>query len=264
MSPRLKLANEAKTLSRRIFASLPFNVRAAASISQIVKLAFGSDASTMGYAALKLMADAGVQGVLFRGGKDMDEVRELLSQKKLAPLSRVIDQLGRTLLGPMSKLDDETRDMVVDRLLTQFLSGSVPLKAVNIPQAMHYLNLKVKGVIKDIVELRLKRPRQERSEKLDLSQLSGSPLLRSIPTKVWQEVLRRLGNDPDFLGPEGEPRMRIILDGLMDGRPLNDIATNELDMEYKALYKWFQKPGRQKKLRQVLAPLQDYFEMLQQ
>lgn len=260
MSTRLKLAAEAESLSRSIFASLPFNVRAAASISEVIKLAFGTESYTLGLAALQAMAEAGVTGTLFKT-VDMDEVREYLSRNQASPLTNIINKLGNVLFKELKKtLNPQAQEEAFNRVVDQLISGRSGLNAVDVSSAMSYLKTLVARKGKDVSQLKDFKTRVNPG-KLDVSQLSGS-LLRSLPTRVWKETLRRLGNDPDFLDAEGKPRMKIILDGLMAGKPMATIARDELKVDPKTLAEWFKAPARQRKLRKVLEPLQDYFEML--
>jgi hypothetical protein len=258
---RSKLASEARTLGRAIFASLPFHIRAAAVFRALTKIAFqAGDETTVGLVALKAMLDADVveskpgEGLF---GADLEELKENYRRKPSAVV-RTAEKLGTLLLKKglnRYRNADDIHEVAIQKFVDGLLSSNPLNRGVKVGQAINFLVKRLWMEASTASRSSEFSTKERRKSVEDMTSILEDPSSwREIFGMDLRKVLDRIKRDPAFQGPQGEPRMYQYLVGKIEGRTDRAIA-EALGLKATALHNWVNHSDRQRALRKHLEPL---------
>ncbi len=254
------LASEARDLTRQIFASLPFTTKLGYAANLLVRLAFSDDATTLGVALLYAFNRAGTPGDVDGEGGTIDKYAPALKRGLVGPLKAPAKNLGSKaihLARTFKKTPPDIQDDALGKTL-EFLQKKGFGPQFNVGQALTYV-----AKVLNTQALLLLRSRDRHEKGRDA--LTPEAILETIgdtgtlpPRDLLNRIDRELKTNPLFLA-DGQPRVRVWMDGLMSGKTMIGIS-EMLGMDAKALKEWLHNPTRWRGIQRLLTPLLDHYQ----
>lgn len=254
------LASEAKTLTRQIFASLPFTTRLGYAANLWVRFAFSDDATTLGLAMLYAYHRVGTPGDVDGEGGTIEKYGPALKRGLGGPLKGVAKDLGKRVIGlskTFRKMPPEIQDEVLGKAL-EFLQKKGFNPQFSVGQTLTYMSK-----ILNTQSMLLMRSKVRRNKRHDA--LTPEHILETLgdtgtlpPRDVLNRIDRELLTNPAFQ-EDGQPRVRIWMDGIMSGKSMTEIA-DMVGIDPPGLRKWIQSPQRWQKIQNLLVPLLDHYQ----
>ncbi len=254
------IASSARDLSRRVFASLPFEARLAAVLPQIIKLAFGDDETTLGLSILYALDKANVTGEILSTGKTIQDLKPELQKGNLARLSKIADHLANIVLkkSKINRMSPQVRAQAIDDVILKLNEGVIQ-DGVSVAMAMTYISqaIYLAGSNSYKTEHYRGLKRIEITEE-DVQFFMGHPSkLHNIPHSVWNQVVHEVQRNPLFKDDKGQNRAVAWITGILDGLNMREIAAG-MDLSPQYFMKWMSEGRRMKALQEALLPLLNY------
>ena len=262
---RSKIAATARQANLLIFASLPEDIRVAASLRFLTRLAFSQESATLlGVQALYAMAQAGIIGSVFE--TPMAEVTEMV-KKRSPKLTKLGTAFGKALLNKglkkykddITNLNGETLESVVALGVVEQLLKNNPLKSgMSVPQVVVFLQNAVwmqASTEARSPEFQLDRYKGVEEKTQNLDEFMSNPRnWDRLPGMDLQKILTKIKDDPKMQDAEGTPRVFQYLIGMSKGFSDKAIAQS-MGLNREALKAWLHAPARWGALQKHLRPL---------
>jgi DNA-directed RNA polymerase specialized sigma24 family protein len=241
---RLKLAAEAREISRQIWASFPLQARRAYAVQQVMKIAFGDDYTSLGLAILKAMDNAGIDGSIAATGKKVSDLQLLIRKNRAGSLKKYADVLGKIAANSIKGMDEDAREEAFSHVIILLTSRGLD-SGKTFEASMKYVQQVLKNKALDKIKGQGRRQEiQHEMSKDDIREFMGNPRLlkKEIPTSMWDKAMKAVLKAPE-LQINGEPRAYQYIQGVLNGLSKVEIA-EQMGLAAPALEKWFKDPDR--------------------
>ena len=200
MSVVTKLASEARVISRKIFASLPFEVRVRHIVAQIIKFAYAEEFPSLGVLTLRAIYKAGIKGPVGRSGvliEDMGPLLKANSSKVLKPSLELAKRIfGASGVKSYDATEIEAGIWKLQERLSEDNAGLQASYTVN--QAVSYLAKALRGYVNDAHR---KDTRREEIQNLEIpfEEVMGNPRgFSRLSPEILENFMRKVQRNPAY------------------------------------------------------------------
>lgn len=245
--------------AREVFAALPYEVRLAHTILEILKVAYTDDNSlTLGLAMLHAYHKAGITGPIGRTGLNMEDIGPLLKSSKAFKPAMV---LAKMVFQQVRVKNPEYLDNAVFETVQALHEGQLRLdSSKTLAQANLFVANNISFRVLD--QIRGEKVR-DRHKDVAYDLMDPGELRSKVPAEAWHAFLKEIDRNPIFKDNTGRNRMMDWIQfelGASEYKTRLELAES-MGLTERAFSKtWLRHPQRQKALEKAFQVVLDRME----